>query len=93
MLEVTTEEGGGGGHGGGGRHSQHHTHRKSSGNCYSSTNRNDIRLWNGTAPGAIGKDPCLDVPFLRKFPAKEASKLVEKIPLQYCSYPAAVMAG
>ncbi|OQV21955.1 hypothetical protein BV898_04166 [Hypsibius exemplaris] len=72
--------GGGGGHGGGGRHSQHHTHRKSSGNCYSSTNRNDIRLWNGTAPGAIGKDPCLDVPFLRKFPAKGGVETGRKNP-------------
>jgi acetyl esterase/lipase len=37
--------------------------------CYDASDRNDIRLWDGPAPGAAGDDPCLDIPYMRVFPA------------------------
>jgi acetyl esterase/lipase len=38
-----------------------------SGNCYDPGDPNSIRLWPGRAPGAIGDDPCRDIPYLRIF--------------------------
>lgn len=38
-------------------------------NCYDAADRNQIRLWDGAAPGATGDDPCLDIPYLKVFPA------------------------
>jgi acetyl esterase/lipase len=37
--------------------------------CFDSNDQNDILLWQGSAPGAAGNDPCRDVPFLRVFRA------------------------
>ncbi len=39
------------------------------GNCYDPANPTEIRLWDNRAPGAIGDDPCRDIPYLRVFPA------------------------
>ena len=39
-------------------------------NCYDPHDSNDIRLWDGAAPGAAGDDPCRDIPFLRIFPGR-----------------------
>ena len=39
-------------------------------NCYDPADPADIRLWEGRAPGAIGDDPCRDIPYLRIFPAR-----------------------
>jgi acetyl esterase/lipase len=39
--------------------------------CFDSNDQNDILLWQGSAPGAAGNDPCRDVPFLRVFRASE----------------------
>jgi acetyl esterase/lipase len=36
-------------------------------NCYDPSDPNLIRLWPGRAPGAIGDDPCRDIPYLRLF--------------------------
>jgi acetyl esterase/lipase len=36
-------------------------------NCYDPADSNLIRLWPGRAPGAIGDDPCRDIPYLRVF--------------------------
>jgi acetyl esterase/lipase len=36
-------------------------------NCYDPSDPNLIRLWPGRAPGAIGDDPCRDIPYLRVF--------------------------
>lgn len=36
-------------------------------NCYDPSDPQDIRLWEGRAPGAIGDDPCRDIPYLRVF--------------------------
>ena len=38
-------------------------------NCYNAADQNEIRLWEGRAPGAAGADPCRDIPYLRVFPA------------------------
>jgi acetyl esterase/lipase len=35
--------------------------------CYDANDPRDIRLWPGTAPGAIGNDPCRDIPFLQVY--------------------------
>ena len=44
------------------------THAGSS-NCYNPSNSQQIRLWEGRAPGATGDDPCTDIPFLKVFPS------------------------
>ena len=36
-------------------------------NCYDASDHDDIRLWNGQAPGTGGENPCRDVPFLRVY--------------------------
>lgn len=35
--------------------------------CYDATDPQDIRLWATEAPGAVGSNPCYDIPFLRVF--------------------------
>lgn len=35
--------------------------------CYDPTDSTDIRLWDNGAPGAVGTDPCTDIPFLRMY--------------------------
>jgi len=35
--------------------------------CYDPKDKNDLRLWDGRAPGAIGDDPCKDIPFIKLF--------------------------
>lgn len=41
--------------------------------CYAAGDRLDIRLWEGPAPGAVGDDPCRDIPHLRIYPAAAAA--------------------
>jgi len=45
---------------------------ESTANCYNAADQNEIRLWQGRAPGATGDDPCRDIPYLRVFPAPVA---------------------
>ena len=45
----------------------------SSAECYNANDPRDIRLWQGTAPGAVGTDPCTDIPFLRVFTPDRAA--------------------
>lgn len=33
--------------------------------CYNPQIKHHLRLWNNWAPGAVGNDPCLDIPFLK----------------------------
>jgi acetyl esterase/lipase len=40
--------------------------------CYDANDPRDIRLWPDNAPGAVGKNPCTDIPFLRVY-APESS--------------------
>jgi acetyl esterase/lipase len=40
---------------------------ESSPNCYEPGNPTEVRLWEGDAPGAIGDDPCRDIPYMRVF--------------------------
>ena len=51
-------------------HEASDTQRQSEENCYDPHNANDIRLWDGIAPGAVGDDPCRDIPFLKIFPGR-----------------------
>jgi acetyl esterase/lipase len=51
------------------RHHHDHSETPAAAPCFDPGDRNDIRLWDGTAPGATGSDPCRDIPFLRMFPA------------------------
>jgi len=50
-------------------------HRSDTGiqNCYNPSDRSEIRLWEGPAPGAAGDDRCRDIPFLRVFPSTAGS--------------------
>lgn len=41
--------------------------------CFDPSDRSDIRLWEGPAPGSVGNDPCRDIPFIRIFPAASSS--------------------
>jgi len=61
---------------------ERHHHHKDGGpsaeagvNCYDPSDPNEIRLWNGAAPGAMGNDPCRDIPYLRVYapPTKEGA--------------------
>jgi acetyl esterase/lipase len=36
-------------------------------NCFDASDPTEIRLWDGRAPGAIGDDPCLDIPYLKRY--------------------------
>jgi hypothetical protein len=36
-------------------------------NCFDSSDPTEIRLWEGRAPGAIGDDPCRDIPYLKRY--------------------------
>jgi acetyl esterase/lipase len=45
-------------------------------NCYLSSDRRDIRLWEGDAPGASSQSPCRDIPFLRFYPRANQSGTV-----------------
>ena len=38
--------------------------------CFDPADRRDVRLWAGAAPGAVGTDPCRDIPYLQIFPAQ-----------------------
>jgi acetyl esterase/lipase len=56
-------------------HAQRHHHHEdgppaSSATCYNPSDPNQIRLWPNRAPGAVGDDPCRDIPFLQIFPAQ-----------------------
>ena len=37
--------------------------------CYDPSDPADIRLWDRAAPGAVGADPCRDIPFLQVYRA------------------------
>jgi acetyl esterase/lipase len=45
-----------------------------SASCYDGSNDDEIRLWKGLAPGAIGNDPCRDIPFLRVYRATDPNR-------------------
>lgn len=44
-------------------------------NCYDPADRQDIRLWDRRAPGAIGDDPCRDIPYLRVFETQSSNRM------------------
>jgi acetyl esterase/lipase len=46
-------------------------------NCFDFSDPRDIRLWEGSAPGAIGDDPCKDIPYLRVFVAPSNASVAE----------------
>jgi acetyl esterase/lipase len=54
---------------------EHHHHHEESAvpadarNCYDPNDSTEIRLWNNRAPGAVGDDPCRDIPYLKIYPA------------------------
>jgi len=57
---------------------QTHRHRSApstagSQNCYDPADPQDIRLWDGRAPGATGDDPCRDIPYMRVFRTQSES--------------------
>jgi acetyl esterase/lipase len=43
--------------------------------CYDPSDQNEVRLWAGRAPGAMGDDLCRDVPFVRIFPVAGAESV------------------
>jgi acetyl esterase/lipase len=43
-------------------------------NCYDPSDKTEMRLWEGRAPGATGDDPCRDIPFLKVYPATEGAR-------------------
>ncbi len=38
--------------------------------CFNPRDTAEVRLWDKAAPGAVGTDPCCDIPFLRVFRAQ-----------------------
>lgn len=54
------------------RHAERHREPATdAANCYDPGDADDIRLWEGSAPGAVGDDPCSDVPHLRIYRAPD----------------------
>lgn len=52
------------------QHGEHRGHAKTavkSANCYNAGDPSELRLWESSAPGAIGNDPCRDVPYMQVF--------------------------
>jgi acetyl esterase/lipase len=50
--------------------SEHRGHSKavvSSSNCYDPSDPTKLRLWEGEAPGAVGNEPCRDIPYMQVF--------------------------
>lgn len=45
-----------------------------SANCFNPADQSEVRLWDGRAPGAIGDDPCRDIPFLKFYPAGQEGR-------------------
>jgi acetyl esterase/lipase len=60
------------------REAHHHRHSKSDAsqaNCFDRSDPSEIRLWEGRAPGAVGDDPCRDIPYLKVYtPGKSATR-------------------
>jgi acetyl esterase/lipase len=49
---------------------EHRSHSEtvvSSSNCYDPSDPTKLRLWDGEAPGAVGNDPCRDIPYMQVF--------------------------
>lgn len=44
--------------------------------CYNASDMTEIRLWDSVAPGAVGNDPCRDIPYLQAFHAAHASRTI-----------------
>jgi hypothetical protein len=49
------------------------------GNCYDPSDPNLIRLWPGRAPGAVGENPCGDIPYLRVFTASSQMRSAKPV--------------
>jgi acetyl esterase/lipase len=48
-------------------HRSHSAAAHSSSNCYNPSDPSELRLWEGEAPGAVGSDPCRDIPYMQVF--------------------------
>lgn len=48
-------------------HRSHSEAAASSSNCYDPSDPTKLRLWEGEAPGAVGNDPCRDIPYMQVF--------------------------
>ncbi len=48
-------------------------------NCYDPADPNLIRLWPSRAPGAIGDDPCRDIPYMRVFTSPSGMRRPEPV--------------
>ena len=42
--------------------------------CFNANDFHDLRLWEEEAPGAVGNNPCIDVPFVRVFRPHDAAR-------------------
>ena len=49
----------------------HDVSHAASDNCFDPSDKHEIRLWDGRAPGAAGDAACSDVPYMRVFPASK----------------------
>jgi acetyl esterase/lipase len=56
-----------------GKHADHAKTVARSANCYDANDPSELRLWEGSAPGAVGNDLCRDVPHMQVFRPSEGS--------------------
>ncbi|MFT4112608.1 alpha/beta hydrolase [Silvibacterium sp.] len=56
------------------RHSHEHTPRVEENPCFNPADPTEVPLWRTRAPGAVGDDPCRDVPYLQIFRAGAPSR-------------------
>ncbi|MGA2850353.1 MAG: alpha/beta hydrolase [Terracidiphilus sp.] len=59
-------------------HGRHDSSEGTRENCFDSSEPSEIRLWEGRAPGAIGDDPCRDIPYLKLYAPRGAGSSVTR---------------
>ena len=56
-------------------HRSHSAAAASTSNCYDPNDPTKLRLWEGEAPGAVGNDPCRDIPYVQVFTPSGGKRL------------------
>jgi acetyl esterase/lipase len=58
------------------KHRSHFEAAVPSSNCYDPSDPTKLRLWEGGAPGAVGSNPCRDIPYMQAFSPSGGKQLL-----------------
>jgi acetyl esterase/lipase len=58
------------------KHRSHFEAAAPSSNCYDPSDPTKLRLWEGGAPGAVGSNPCRDIPYMQAFSPSGGKQLL-----------------